>query len=211
MAKVLILILFPLPVLGSLIITEVQIEGDLADNDYIKIHNPLDYDLDASGYRLRKKTSTGSESSIRVFPKETIVPAKDYLLWANSKQDFHLKIGADLWSTAYLAKNNSIALFDPEKNLLDSLSWGQSEKGFFFKNNFEDNPQANQALKRKKENSEYQNDFYLYPEIKEKESIVTETIEIDAFKPEIEKKHFLRALLLSLASGFFVLGLKKIT
>ncbi|MDI6602580.1 MAG: lamin tail domain-containing protein [Patescibacteria group bacterium] len=155
----------------NLLIVEVQIAGEKIndDNDFIKIHNHSDYDLDISGYKLRKRTSTGKESSIRVFPNGSKIPAKGYFLWANSKNDFHLTIGADIWNKAYLAKNNSIALLSPEGIILDALAWGESQNPFVLGSPFPENPGPNQRLKRKQINGIYQDtnnnsqDFYLYP------------------------------------------------
>ncbi len=207
------LLLFPFFSFASLIITEVQIQGDFADHDYIKIYNEKDQEIDVSGFRLRKRTSTGTESSIRVLPQGTSILAKDYLVWANSKGDFHKDMKANVWSTAYLAKNNSIALFDTENSLLDSLSWGETENSFSLTDNFSQNPERNQALKRKRINEKYQKtnnaneDFFLDPEIIEikKEKIILT-------KPELENNNFpfWNAFFLSLGGGTCLLTLKKI-
>ncbi len=207
MIKCLIFLLIPFPIL-ALIITEVQIHGDLADNDYIKIYNSQEIEIDASSFRLRKKTATGTESSIRVFPKETIIPANEYFLWANSKNNFHLDIKADVWSKAYLAKNNSIALLDNKNNILDSLSWGQIEAKFKEEDNSYPNPKPNQRLVRKKINSIYQNNFYLTPEeIKKIENIPI--IKTDSFDDKINYQIFIRAFLISFFSALIILFLKK--
>lgn len=151
------------------LIVEVQISGDISSNDFIKIYNPTDQDLDISGYRLKKRASTGSESSIRVFPKGSLIGAKNYFLWVNSKENFYLTLGANVWSTATLAKNNSIALFNQEEKIIDALAWGKSQKPLFEGSLFSENPEANQKLKRKQVEGIYQDtnnnaqDFYLDP------------------------------------------------
>ncbi|MDD5606764.1 MAG: lamin tail domain-containing protein [Candidatus Pacebacteria bacterium] len=214
MLKILIFLFFPLPVF-SLLITEVQIAGDLSDNDYIKIYNSQNYSIDISDFKLRKRTSTGAESSIRVLPKQTILAPKEYFLWANSKNDFHLEIKANTQSTAYLSKNNSIALLDNKNNVLDSLSWGKVENPFEDNDNFEINPEKNQRIKRKKQGLEYQNtgnknnDFYLFSEKEKQENFIAPKIN----KPEIKynKAPFLSAFFLSLFSSLVILGLKKLT
>lgn len=200
MKKLLILLFFPFPIL-ALSIVEVQIHGNLADNNYIKIYNSQEYDVDVSNYNLRKKTSTGTESSIRVFPKEIIIPSKGYLLWANSKNDFHLELKADISSTAYLAKDNAIALLDNKGNILDSLSWGSPEKTFQKDDTFEKNPGPKEIIK--KEN----NDFYLFKKEIEVEKEKPKKIE----KPEIKRNYFplFQAFLISLFFGFLIFLLKK--
>ncbi len=164
---------FPVFVYGQeinhLIIVEVQIRGEKANNDFIKIYNPLDNDLDISGYRLRKRSSTGRESSIRVFPQGSRILAKNYFLWANSKDNYHLTLEANVWSTSILAKNNSICLLNPEGAILDALSWGEGQNPFVEKKSFPENPGPNQKLERKQTNGVYQDtnnnsrDFFLNP------------------------------------------------
>ena len=175
------LIFFPFPIkpvlAENLLIVEVQIAGELSSNDFIKIYNPSDNNLDISGYKLRKKTSTGSESLIRVFPKGSKILAKGYFLWANSKENFNLMIGADVWSTATLTKNNSLALLNPENVILDALAWGESQNPFSEGNPFPENPEPNQKIKRKKIGQIYQdtnnnaNDFELSPSSKPKAEV----------------------------------------
>ena len=155
--------------IDHLIIIEVQIAGKETNNDFIKIYNPLNNDLDISGYGLRKRSLTGSESSIKVFPPGSTIPAKGYFLWANSDNNYVNLIGANVWSATTLAKNNSIALLSPEDTILDVLSWGESKNPFGEELSFPENPIPNQKLERKKINDDYQNtnnnsqDFYLNP------------------------------------------------
>lgn len=164
-----------------LLIIEVQIQGEEVNDDYIKIYNPSSEDLDISGYKLRKRTSTGRESSLRVFPKGSIISGKGYFFWAH--KNFAPKINAQVKSSATLAKNNSIALLDKNGKIIDALAWGQSQNPFVEGKAFPENPSKNQKLIRKKENGLYldtnnnADDFYL--------SSLTEK---ETFQAEIETK-----------------------
>jgi len=166
-------IFFVQTIKAQLLIVEIQIAGEKADNDFIKIYNSSDNFLDISGYKLRKRTVSGNESSIRVFPQGSLIKARDYFLWANAKKDFHLEIKSDVWSKVILAKNNSIALLNPENKIIDALAWGESKNPFLKGNPFPENPEINQKLKRKKINQFYYqntnnnaNDFELDPLLK---------------------------------------------
>ncbi|MEK7508902.1 MAG: lamin tail domain-containing protein, partial [Patescibacteria group bacterium] len=63
----------PTPVLsaaaGHVVISQVQITGGSGQTtrDFIELYNPTETTLDLSGWKLRKKTKTGTESSVRVF------------------------------------------------------------------------------------------------------------------------------------------------
>ncbi len=206
-----LIFLFPLPV-SSLIITEVQIEGDKADECYVKIYNSSEKKINVSGYNLRKKTSTGRDSSVRVFPEGNFVDSKDYFIWASSRdKSFPEKIEADISSTQYLSYNNSIALFNAEGSLLDALAWGDGENPYTKTNPLE-NPEKGQIIKREKENGSYSrkndnsSDFYFYPP-------PSSPLKIESFntykKEEKKTNHFLFSLILSITLASLVLLLKR--
>jgi hypothetical protein len=162
--------LLSLPFLtDALIITEVQIEGEKPSESYIKIYNPSESNIDISSYSLRKKTSSGNDTSLRLFPKDSVIKSKDYFTWASSKESsFPKKVGADVSSVQTLSQNNSIALFDSSRVLLDALSWGEGENQYVLESSIA-NPVKGQIIKRKKENGFYSIknnnslDFSLYP------------------------------------------------
>lgn len=170
MRKASLLVLFLLlvaPSASALMIVEVQIAGDQADHDYVRIYNSLDREIDVTGYRLRKKSSSGKDYSLRLFPKDTFVGPQDYLTWANSREGFAESLGADLSSTATLSANNSVALINAEGEVISALAWGQGH------NQYQEgllrlpSPEPHQQIKRKSVNESYQNsqsnfdDFYL--------------------------------------------------
>jgi hypothetical protein len=153
--KKLLLIVFLIPwtvsATENLIITEIQVKGETANQSYIKIYNPNNYSLDLSGFKLRKKSSTGKEYSIRVFPKETLVKAQEYFVWSNSRDDYHLEMKADVYSTASVSSNNSVALFSPRGELIDALAWGEGENQFVLGKIFPFNPSPKEQIQRKKD------------------------------------------------------------
>jgi hypothetical protein len=162
------LLFFPF-FIDSLLITEVQIEGEKTNHCYIKIYNPLKSAIDVSGYSLRKKTSSGNDTSLRLFPKGSIIASEDYFIWASSKESsFPEEVNADVYSVQTLSLSNSIALFDKSRNLIDALSWGNGENQYVFESPIS-NPSKGQIIQRKKENSVYSDeknnslDFSLYP------------------------------------------------
>ncbi len=152
----------------TVIITEVQIRGDSPNSSHIVLFHQGENELDISGFRLRKRTSSGRESSVRVFPRESRIAANGYFVWANSKNNHHLSSGADVWSTSGIARNNSIALLSPSGEIIDSVAWGDGENQFGA--GALPNPVEGQIIKRLSVNGEYLRtgdnlaDFFLYPE-----------------------------------------------
>ncbi len=154
----------------DLIIVEVQVRKETPSQSYIKIYNQNTKEKDISGFRLVKKSSTGREYSIRVFPNESFISGNGYFKWANSRDDYHFLVNADAKSTAEISSDNSVALISKDGNVIDSLAWGKGKNQFISKNPFPFNPQEKELIKRVKESGIYKNtkdnsvDFYIFPE-----------------------------------------------
>jgi len=213
MKKWILLVCLFLPItVNGIIITEVQVSGDSASNCYIKIFNPTDQDILLDGYKIRKKSATGKDYSIRAIPKGTLIKSQEYILWANSKDDFSEKIKADIYSTATISKNNSIAIISPTGDIVDALSWGSGEDQYVLGDSFASNPDKNQTIKRYYIDEAYQNtknnskDFYLYPEAEKEIKINTSTINNIADPPKSPTE---TKITISLLSAFLILILKK--
>jgi len=144
-------------IIPKIIITEIQVEGENASQDFIEIYNPYSEEKDISRWQLKKRTQGGAESSINVFPENIIIPGKGYFLWASSKDDNYSNfVSADISSTSYLTENNSIALFDRYKNLVDAVAWGRDHQNPFFEASpFNENPRAYQSIERKTDSNGY--------------------------------------------------------
>jgi hypothetical protein len=77
-----------------------------------------------SGWKLRKKSSSGTDYSIREFPADTAITPQQYFVWANSADGFAASVGADTSSTQTLAADNSVALIDANGAIVDAVAWG---------------------------------------------------------------------------------------
>ena len=77
-----------MPLVGHLVIAAIQIAGAAADDDFVKMYNPTPNIVDFSGWKLRKKSSTGADSSLREFPKGSAIAPSGYFVWASSVNGF---------------------------------------------------------------------------------------------------------------------------
>jgi Lamin Tail Domain/PKD domain len=111
---------------SSIIINEVQVSGEQSDDEFIELYNTTSHPVSIDGWQLRRKTASGSVSSIKVFSKDTVIQPHSYYLWANSKGIF-ATLADTTTSSSPLADNNSIALYTESGSdgiLIDSISWG---------------------------------------------------------------------------------------
>jgi Lamin Tail Domain len=140
------------PALTHIVIFEIQTTGGPGNttNDYIRLLNPTSSTIDISNWKLRKRTSSGSESSVRVFSSgSTIIPG-GYFVWANSADGFADTFGANVSSTASIADDTSIALEDSSGAVIDAVAWGSGQTSPFVEGSaFPQNPGAGQKLARK--------------------------------------------------------------
>ncbi|MDD5083807.1 MAG: lamin tail domain-containing protein [Candidatus Moranbacteria bacterium] len=146
--------------LPKVIISEIQIAGDKADDEFIELQNTTDADIDLNGWTLRKKTKNDTSalgaSIIDLSMADTLsvtVPAHGYLLWANSKGIFKTAT-LDRFSSGNSFTNDasdphSVALFDADGSLIDAITWGTPHPNPFAESLYYPvNPPKNTSLKR---------------------------------------------------------------
>lgn len=112
----------------DIILSEISIAGTEANDEFIELYNQSNIPLDLSGLQLRRRTSSGSESSLKVFTQGSIIPAHGYFLWANSQGIFRTPFADAETSSSALASDNSVGLFTKSGNdgiLIDSITWGK--------------------------------------------------------------------------------------
>jgi hypothetical protein len=131
------------------VIAQIQIAGAASSNDFVKLYNPTRAAVDISGWKLRKKSSTGTDYSLRDFPNGTAVAPGAYFTWANSTNGFAQSIGADASSTETLSADNSVAIMDANGTVVDAVAWGTGTNQYGEGAPFPTDPAPNQILARK--------------------------------------------------------------
>lgn len=143
-----------------LILSEVQTRGESVTDEYIEIRNLTDAPIDLSGMQLRRRTSSGSESSIKVFGAGTTVPAEGYWLFAHSAGRYALPYADAEGGSSALADNSSIGLFSESGVsgiLIDSVAWGTGAP-FTPETPLLQNPGAGKSLTRDPATFTWEND-----------------------------------------------------
>jgi hypothetical protein len=146
----------------KILITEVQITGGTgkSSNDFVELYNPNNTRVNLKGYRLVKRTETGSSDiSIKSWTDDAYIEPRGFYVWANSNYAELLSL-ANVTTSATLANNNSIALrYGAENtgNVIDAVGWGGAANSFIGQNSFSQNPGANQSIQRKIQNDGFIN------------------------------------------------------
>ena len=149
----------------KILISENQIEGQTAKDEFIELYNPNSQSVDLTGWALKKKTSGGNESNLVSSAKFSgIIPSGSYFLIVPQPNDdgspnYQGSALPDLYysgKTYSIAGNNTVLLYDPNGNLVDKV-------GFGFAQDFEtapaENPPPGKSIGRKwdENNQTYQN------------------------------------------------------
>lgn len=119
---------------AKLVVSEVMAGSELSSSDeFVELYNYGDEDVDLTGFFIKKKSSTGSESTLvsssRLAGKT--IKAKQYFLLAN-EEGYSFTTPADVfWPKSYtLAQtNNSVVLFDATSEVIHEVFWPKLEKG----------------------------------------------------------------------------------
>lgn len=126
---------------SSIVISEIMTYGQTSKDEFVRLYNPTASAVDISGWKLKKKTSSGSESNlVSSFEDGTTIPANSEFLITH-KTDYVGAESADAtWSgSSYsIADNNTVLLYNNEEQLIDKVGFGEAS-------DFEGEPTENPA------------------------------------------------------------------
>ncbi len=122
------------PVIARVLVSEIMVGADgNAKYEFIELYNPTGQTIDLTGYLIRKKSSTGTESSLVSVARfeGKIIPAGRYFLLAGSG-GYDGSVAADiLWPASYslAAKNNAIVVYNGSGEKVEEVAWTEIPAG----------------------------------------------------------------------------------
>jgi hypothetical protein len=143
--------LSPLPAsadTGHIVISEIQAYGVSATDEFIRLYNPAGLPINISGWRLTKKTSSGSESNlVSSFADSSIIPAgADFLIAHQTGYAGNETPDARYSGASYsFADNNTIILKDAGGAVIDKAGFGTASD---YEGAPAANPESGSSIKR---------------------------------------------------------------
>ena len=134
---------------NHILIAAVQTGGASSSNDLVKLYNPTAAAIDVSGWKLHKKSETGTDYSLKEFPAGSTIAAGQFFVWANSIGGFSETVDANVSSTETLAADNSVAIMDSAGDIVDAVAWGTGTSQYGEGPPYPTSPGANQLLSRR--------------------------------------------------------------
>ena len=131
----------------EVLITEIGIIGS---DDFVELYNPTNINQDLDGCKLRKKIQSGADYSLKSIPEGVVIAPGQYLLWASSKNDYHLEVNAELFTQQILSSDYSVALISDGGDIVDAVAWGEGHINPYVEGSaFPENPDSGQTIGRK--------------------------------------------------------------
>jgi hypothetical protein len=119
---------------GRILVSEIMVGADgNAKYEFVEFYNPTGQVIDLTGYSVRKKSSTGSESSLVAASRlesKSILPGRYFLLASSGGYDG--AVPADvLWPASYslAAKNNAIVVYNGSGEKVEEVAWTEIPVG----------------------------------------------------------------------------------
>ncbi len=113
---------------NHIVISQVQIEGTTAADEFVELYNPTAQDVDLSGFRLTRKTSSGTQGNLVASLSGTI-KARSYFL-ITPQSGYTGSSAADLEysvASAPLASDNTIIIYSDEGvSVVDKVGMGDA-------------------------------------------------------------------------------------
>lgn len=113
---------------SHIVISEVQVAGVTANDEFVELYNPTNSAVDLSGWRLTKKASSGAQTSL-VSTITGSIPSHGFFL-ITPQTGYTGSVSADITysssaSAAVVAANNTVLLYsDAGTTLVDKVGMG---------------------------------------------------------------------------------------
>ena len=118
---------------GNILISEIMagVDGG-ADYEFIELFNPTANSIDLTGWSIKKKSSTGSESTLVSVSRfeGKIIPSNKYFLLAN-EGGYNGQVSADVpWPKSYSLAytNNAVVIYNSNNELVEEVNWTEISK-----------------------------------------------------------------------------------
>lgn len=130
---------------NHVVISQIQIIGATATDEFVELYNPTGEVVDLTGFRLSKKVSSGTQSNLIASMSGTISP-NSYLLLGHT--NYVGGIAKDkTYSTSSITNDNVVILYsDAGQNVIDKVGFGTAYE--FETSPFNLNPPENQSIRR---------------------------------------------------------------
>jgi hypothetical protein len=111
---------------GKILFSEIYIKEGTSTGEFIELYNPNEFDVDLTGWEIRRINRNGKEQTIIPSSKfKGVIPSFSYFLLVNANTSTETVNPDFIYPKSYdLAKDNALILYDKENRIIDKVCWG---------------------------------------------------------------------------------------
>lgn len=123
----------PSPYANYVVISEIQISGATAEDEFVELYNPTENDISLNNWALKRKTQSGINEYYLVSPSSFrgTIPSHGFFLIAHPTGYDKLSTGVEpdltYSSASYsLTKHNTVLLYNNQGEIVDKVGYGSA-------------------------------------------------------------------------------------
>jgi len=110
--------------IDHVVISEIQLSGNNANDEFIELYNPTNSAVVMSGWRLSRKTDSGTLANL-VNPLNGTIPANGYFLIAHPDSIYSSQADIVYSTSSYISNNHTVVLYtDNGITIEDKVAFG---------------------------------------------------------------------------------------
>ncbi len=128
------------------VISQIQISGATAGDEFVELYNPTQETINLTGYRLSKKVASGTQSNLIASMSGSISP-NSYFLIQSPNYTQTVQADAEYSTSSTVTSDNVVILYsDAGTTVKDKVGFGTPFESETL--SFPTNPSANQSIRR---------------------------------------------------------------
>lgn len=130
-----------------IVISEIQIGGETSTDEFVELYNPTGVSQDISGWKITKKTASGTESEVVTITSGSIEAHSYFLMAHTTDYDGAATADVNYSESSTISTNNTVLLYNNSDNLIDKVGMGNASD--FEGTGTASSPANNRSVERK--------------------------------------------------------------
>jgi len=131
---------------NHIVISEIQLAGETSHDEFVELYNPTENDININGWKLSKKTASGTQANLVTSFADITIPSNHYFLIVHPEYFGTTPSDVSFSTAGTISSNNTILLFNDEGELIDKVGLGTAGD---FETQTTNSPATGQSVARK--------------------------------------------------------------
>lgn len=108
------------------VVSEIQVGGTTSTDEFVELYNPTESAVDLSGWRVTKKTASGTEDQLIVTISSGSIVSHGYFLLAHTDYDGAPTANVTYGTDSSVSASNTVLLYNNSDALVDKVGMGSA-------------------------------------------------------------------------------------